>query len=60
MLKSNASEIIFPKEKKEKKKALKIEKHIKREWKEAWLTESAIVSLNLLHFFLLLKILLLG
>jgi len=25
---------IFPKEKKEKKKALKIEKHIKREWKE--------------------------
>ena len=34
MLKQNHSEIIFPKQKKEKKKALKIEKHIKREWKE--------------------------
>ncbi len=39
MLESNASEIIFPKQKKEKKKAIAIWGNDLREWSEAWTTE---------------------
>ncbi len=48
--------LYFSKTKKRKKKTLQIEKHIKRERNEKQMTESEMVSINLLHFFLLLKI----